>query len=221
MVSQPPCEHTNLSSILIFDTIQGILMPGDRRLRLLTITMIGVSIELLHYKYFSTNCGDAAIRLATKWYSVHLPDIDFILLSDDADCRRRAESEGVATKSGTYITPPNIFSPFSQAKRFVKSTGLCRELTVAHIVRIARSSGSHWSPRDCWDRDKEGKEDRFLSRRKLSSQILNVSGGVLTAVPQYLPTSTLQAAVKAGQLHQGHFQPNPYNYLEASLSNKS
>ena len=35
---------------------------------------------------------------------------------------------------------------------------------------------------------------------------------------QYLPMSTLLAGVKAGQLHQGHFNANQYNYLEVSAN---
>ncbi|KII94407.1 hypothetical protein PLICRDRAFT_100657 [Plicaturopsis crispa FD-325 SS-3] len=35
--------------------------------------------------------------------------------------------------------------------------------------------------------------------------------------PDYLPTSTLVAGVKAGELHQGHFNANQYNYLEGSV----
>ncbi|KAE9408711.1 RNB-domain-containing protein [Gymnopus androsaceus JB14] len=35
--------------------------------------------------------------------------------------------------------------------------------------------------------------------------------------PDYLPTSTLLAGVKAGELHQGHFNANQYNYLEGSV----
>ena len=31
---------------------------------------------------------------------------------------------------------------------------------------------------------------------------------------QYLPAATLVAGVKSGQLHQGHFKANTYNYLE-------
>ncbi len=33
---------------------------------------------------------------------------------------------------------------------------------------------------------------------------------------QYLPMATLLAGVKSGQLHQGHFNANQYNYLEVS-----
>ncbi|KAJ3937450.1 MAG: RNB-domain-containing protein [Lentinula lateritia] len=35
--------------------------------------------------------------------------------------------------------------------------------------------------------------------------------------PDYLPTPTLITGVKAGELHQGHFNANQYNYLEGSV----
>ena len=35
---------------------------------------------------------------------------------------------------------------------------------------------------------------------------------------KYLSTSTLLAGIKAGQLHQGHFNANQYNYLEVTPS---
>ncbi|EKM52263.1 uncharacterized protein PHACADRAFT_211534 [Phanerochaete carnosa HHB-10118-sp] len=35
--------------------------------------------------------------------------------------------------------------------------------------------------------------------------------------PEYLSTATLVAGVKSGQLHQGHFNANPYNYLEGNV----
>ncbi|KAF9043793.1 RNB-domain-containing protein [Hymenopellis radicata] len=44
------------------------------------------------------------------------------------------------------------------------------------------------------------------------------SAGRQALYPDYLPPSTLQAGVKSGQLHQGHFTANQYNYLEGSVS---
>lgn len=35
---------------------------------------------------------------------------------------------------------------------------------------------------------------------------------------QYLPMSALLAGVKSGQLYQGHFNANQYNYLEVAAS---
>lgn len=38
---------------------------------------------------------------------------------------------------------------------------------------------------------------------------------------QYLAPSVLQAGIKSGQLFQGHFNPNPYNYKEVSSPKKN
>ncbi|KAL0580474.1 exosome catalytic subunit dis3 [Marasmius crinis-equi] len=43
------------------------------------------------------------------------------------------------------------------------------------------------------------------------------AGGRQVLYPEYLPSSTLIAGVKAGELHQGHFNANPYNYLEGTV----
>lgn len=43
------------------------------------------------------------------------------------------------------------------------------------------------------------------------------SGGRQALYPDYLPPSTLTAGVKSGELHQGHFNANQYNYLEGSV----
>ncbi|KAF9266998.1 RNB-domain-containing protein [Marasmius fiardii PR-910] len=43
------------------------------------------------------------------------------------------------------------------------------------------------------------------------------SGGRQALYPEYLPSATLIAGVKAGELHQGHFNANPYNYLEGTV----
>ncbi|KAH8092215.1 RNB-domain-containing protein [Cristinia sonorae] len=36
--------------------------------------------------------------------------------------------------------------------------------------------------------------------------------------PEYLPSATVLAGIKASQLHQGHFNANQYNYLEGSVN---
>ncbi|KLO07368.1 RNB-domain-containing protein [Schizopora paradoxa] len=36
--------------------------------------------------------------------------------------------------------------------------------------------------------------------------------------PEYMPQANLVAGVKAGHLHQGHFNANPYNYLEGNVT---
>ncbi|THH15025.1 hypothetical protein EW146_g5397 [Bondarzewia mesenterica] len=45
-----------------------------------------------------------------------------------------------------------------------------------------------------------------------------VASGRIVLYPDYLPTANLIAGVKAGSLHQGHFNANQYNYLEGSVN---
>ncbi|TEB35393.1 RNB-domain-containing protein [Coprinellus micaceus] len=44
------------------------------------------------------------------------------------------------------------------------------------------------------------------------------AGGKQFLYDEYLPSATLISGVKAGELHQGHFNANQYNYLEGSVS---
>lgn len=40
---------------------------------------------------------------------------------------------------------------------------------------------------------------------------------LISIIIKYLPTGALMAGVKAGQLHQGHFNASQFNYLEVSV----
>ncbi|KAF5351650.1 hypothetical protein D9756_007734 [Leucocoprinus leucothites] len=48
-------------------------------------------------------------------------------------------------------------------------------------------------------------------------ELTKAAGARQPLYPEYLPTATLIAGVKAGELHQGHFNANQYNYLEGSV----
>jgi exosome complex exonuclease DIS3/RRP44 len=72
---------------------------------------------------------------------------------------------------------------------------------------------------------------KYVEGMKDSSQLLDLlaaagcdeieptkaSAGRTSLYPDYLSTTTLVAGVKAGELHQGHFNANQYNYLEGSV----
>ncbi|OCH86604.1 RNB-domain-containing protein, partial [Obba rivulosa] len=72
---------------------------------------------------------------------------------------------------------------------------------------------------------------RYVEAMKNSNQLLDLLsapgsedieptravGARQVLYPDYLPVSTLLAGVKSGQLHQGHFNANPYNYLEGNV----
>ncbi|THH07194.1 hypothetical protein EW145_g3547 [Phellinidium pouzarii] len=52
-------------------------------------------------------------------------------------------------------------------------------------------------------------EDHFIEPTRASARA--------TLYSDYLPQASLIAGVKAGDLHQGHFNANPYNYLEGNV----
>lgn len=43
--------------------------------------------------------NDRAIRVAAQWYTQRLPSMQTILITDDADCRAKAQQMGLAAMS--------------------------------------------------------------------------------------------------------------------------
>jgi exosome complex exonuclease DIS3/RRP44 len=49
--------------------------------------------------------NDRTIRRATKWFSEHFDNIGFVLITDDADNRRKALQDGlIAVSTREYVT---------------------------------------------------------------------------------------------------------------------
>jgi exosome complex exonuclease DIS3/RRP44 len=159
----------------------------------------------------------AAIRKAALWYNAYikghmrtqkgkgLPSV--VLLTDDAENRRRAEKEGVPYLSGEHhlllhyktplITVP-VHSYVSRAKDSVKLLDVVASVDDASLdlteVPVAR------------------RPALYPDVRKRCYPL--VSPDTYWSVPQHLPTTTVLAAVRSGTLFQGYFAANPYNYLE-------
>ncbi|KAF5383399.1 hypothetical protein D9757_006150 [Collybiopsis confluens] len=127
------------------------------------------------------------IRAATAWYNTHIsltrspvrgkpqkPNPSVILLTDDADNRRKAEKSDIMSFS---------------VHKYVESMKDANQL----LDLVSADGSSEIEP----------------TKAAAGRQVL---------YPQYLPASTLIAGVKAGKLHQGHFNANQYNYLEGTVS---
>ncbi|CAE6477184.1 unnamed protein product [Rhizoctonia solani] len=128
--------------------------------------------------------NDRGIRLSAAWYAKHytsawrkrsssLPEI--VLLTDDAENRRRAVNEGIKTLSvREYVNG-------------TKSSAALLDLLAAESI--------------------EGEEDTGMkqARKKVLYE-------------EYLSQATLVAGVKSGDLYQGYFNANAYNYLEGSVN---
>ncbi|KAL5510957.1 hypothetical protein ACEPAG_3676 [Sanghuangporus baumii] len=132
--------------------------------------------------------NDRNIRKGAAWYNRHitqrrtanrlqkttsLPVV--VLLTDDAENRRRAESEGVRCLS---------------VRQYVEGTKEASQL----LDLLSYAAETSIEP----------------------TQAGTAGRGPL--YPEYLPQSALLAGIRAGDLHQGHFNANPFNYLEGSVS---
>ena len=58
---------------------------------------------------------------------------------------------------------------------------------------------------------------QLLDLIAVPSQDQQISTKKSILYPHYLPTSSLTAGIKSGDLHQGYFNADPYNYLEGSV----
>ncbi|CUA70573.1 exosome complex exonuclease DIS3/RRP44 [Rhizoctonia solani] len=128
--------------------------------------------------------NDRGIRLSAAWYATHYASAwanrsstspTIVLLTDDADNRRKAARDGITTLSvREYVSG-------------TKSSAALLDLLAAESVEGDEETGT-----------KQG-------RRKV-------------LYDEYLPQATLVAGVKSGDLHQGYFNANAYNYLEGSVN---
>ena len=158
------------------------------------------------------------IRKGTAWYNSHLsltrpiipgqaaPTIPtVVLLTDDVADRQKAEREGIQCLSGKCSMSRrscrrgmNLSLVRSYVEGMPKATELLDLLSVAgsNDVEPTVASGRTVLYPDVW----------------CSSVPLDC---ISRHNPlQYLPSGALIAGVKAGQLHQGYFNANQYNYLE-------
>ncbi|KAG9075869.1 exosome catalytic subunit dis3, partial [Ceratobasidium sp. UAMH 11750] len=125
--------------------------------------------------------NDRGIRLSASWYANHYTHsrpsakASIVLLTDDAENRRRATKEGIHTVSvREYVSG-------------AKDSGALLDLLAAESM--------------------EGEPEGMArgGRRKVIFE-------------EYLPQATLIAGVKSGELYQGYFSANAYNYLEGSVN---
>ncbi|RXW25770.1 hypothetical protein EST38_g55 [Candolleomyces aberdarensis] len=131
--------------------------------------------------------NDRGIRKATAWYKEHLqlnnPPVrgkaprklpTFVLLTEDAANRQKAEKEGLVSLS---------------VRKYVEGM-----------------------------KDSPQLLDLLASIEADEIEPTRAAGGKQILYSEYLPSATLISGVKAGDLHQGHFNANQYNYLEGSVS---
>lgn len=84
---------------------------------------------------FSLDGGDVAIRVAAKWYSSHLlGTIPTVLLTNDAECLKKARADSIQCHTGTespssvravVVADPLFFSSCVREGSFVQVPRTC------------------------------------------------------------------------------------------------
>lgn len=153
-----------------------------------------------------------AIRQATKWYTAHLKEaltgqsaykhkkpqeprmpLSVIMLTDDADNLRKAKADGMNAVNGLSLLFFHQLRLKSKTVRsYIASMPAERSASLSDLIASAGTGG----------------EELETAGKKQKKNVY---------YPEYLPSNTLSAGIKSGALHQGHFNPNPYNYLEGTV----
>jgi exosome complex exonuclease DIS3/RRP44 len=136
-----------------------------------------------------------------------------VLMTEDAANRQKAEKSGITSPSGLFLALSNLFILFSF---YVHHSTQVHERIYTTLDLLAAVGSEDMEP----TRAAAGRQvlypdvrfSNFLSYHRLFVYFFG-----LTSWLKYLPTATLLAGVKAGELHQGHFDANQYNYLEGSV----
>lgn len=189
-------------------TASGIRLLASERERLQTTettevrlaTHLGRSVKSAGLIFL----GYSAIREATLWYQEHLS-------SSLANIKRKASSApstSTASESSVQIV---LLSDDAGNRKAAKELGL-----QVHSVREYVDSLPGDKATVLGDLVAQLGE---ISPSNLSGQEGARSGAPpkTTYAPEYLPASTLQAGVRAGTLHQGYFNLDPYNYREGTV----
>jgi exosome complex exonuclease DIS3/RRP44 len=130
-------------------------------------------------------------------------------MTEDAANRQKAEKSGITSTSGLFLALSNLFILFSF---YVHHSTQVHERIYTTLDLLAAVGSEDMEP----TRTAAGRQVLYPDVR-LSYHRLFVYFFGLTSWLNYLPTATLLAGAKAGELHQGHFDAKQYNYLEGSV----
>ncbi|QRV85273.1 exosome complex exonuclease DIS3/RRP44 [Ceratobasidium sp. AG-Ba] len=177
---QTVLEEVRHRSLPLHARLKGLVASEDKRMYVFYNEFHAQTAVVRQPDETPNDRNDRGIRLAASWYANHYvhsrssAKARIVLLTDDAENRRRAAKEGIETLSvREYVTG-------------AKDSGALLDLLAAESMEV------------------EGEGE--------------VRGRKRVIFDEYLPQSTLIAGVKSGELYQGYFSANAYNYLEGSVN---
>ncbi|KAH7333742.1 hypothetical protein B0J17DRAFT_696543 [Rhizoctonia solani] len=184
IILQTVIDEVRHRSLPLHSRLKGLIASEDKRIYVFYNEFHAQTAVVRQPEESPNDRNDRGIRLSASWYAKHystawgsrsssLPEI--VLLTDDAENRRRAAGDGIKTLS---------------VREYVSGT----KNSAALLDLLAAES-------------MEGEEDTTMKQ-----------GRKKVLYEEYLPQATLVAGVKVGDLYQGYFSANAYNYLEGSVN---
>ncbi|CAE7125980.1 unnamed protein product [Rhizoctonia solani] len=179
IVLQTVLDEVRHRSLPLHSRLKGLIASEDKQIYVFYNEFHAQTAVVRQTGETPNDRNDRGIRLAVAWYAKHLGArkesrlSEVVLLTDDAENRRRAVQDGIKPLSvREYVTG-------------TKSSAALLDLLAAESM----------------EEDDSGTKQK----RKVLYE-------------EYLPQATLVAGVKSGDLHQGYFNANAYNYLEGSVN---
>lgn len=147
----------------------------------------------------------SAIREATAWYQQHLGSS-----SDSAAAKKRKAPHWKPDDQAAIRVV--LLSDDAGNRRLAKEAGLEVYSVREYVAAMPDDKAVVLS--DLVAQLGEIDANNLSGHEGAASKLQQVK---TTYAPDYLPQSTLQAGLKAGTLHQGYFNLDPYNYREGSV----
>ncbi|KAG8690408.1 exosome catalytic subunit dis3 [Ceratobasidium sp. 423] len=189
IILQTVIDEVRHRSLPLHSRLKGLVASEDKRIYVFYNEFHAQTAVVRQPEETPNDRNDRGIRLSASWYAKHYttawghrssPGPEIVLLTDDAENRRKAIKDGIKTLSAGWEI----------VREYVTGT----KNSAALLDLLAAESMA-------------GEEDTEMrqGRRKVLYE-------------EYLPQATLVAGVKSGDLHQGYFNANSYNYLEGSVN---
>ncbi|KAG8814310.1 exosome catalytic subunit dis3, partial [Serendipita sp. 399] len=184
IILQTVLDEVRHRSIPLHNRLKNLLKADDKRVFVFYNEYCQGTAIHRNKDEIVNDLNDRSIRTAALWYKKHITSMlgpvrvqpntfpQIVLLTDDAENRRRASSEGIEAVS---------------VRKYIEGSK-----NGALLLDLLAVTG-----RDASDQ---------------------TATATLSAIyPEHMSSAMLSAGIKSGQLHQGHFNANQYNYLEGSV----
>ncbi|KIL69155.1 hypothetical protein M378DRAFT_190389 [Amanita muscaria Koide BX008] len=190
---QTVLEEVRHRSLPLFNRLKALTKSDEKRVWVFYNEYRSETAVIREDNETPNDRNDRGIRTATSWYSAHL-----------------SLSQGHIRSSSQKKKPSVILLTEDAANRKKAETQGIVTMSVRHYVEGMKEDEKKPQLLDLLAAVSEEIEPTRASAA--------VTGAKSALYPDYLPTATLLAGIKSGDLHQGHFNANQYNYLEGEVS---